>query len=101
MVSTNEIVDPVIELLRQHNENLRGTIHQEPYKGDFFRLFADAFNSGMMSRYHDCLYADALRDAINERAPDMLDTKTWHELYSMWSAWTYAWQHAEKLHRSD
>jgi len=99
MKSRNEIVDDVIELLRQHNENRRGYIHQEPYKADFFRLFAAAFNGGMMNRFDDCLYADALGDSIADRAPDVLGTKTWDELYSMWGAWTYAWKQADQLHR--
>jgi|SRR6516165_1712679 hypothetical protein len=101
MTDRNEIIDEVIELLHQHKDKLRGTIHQDPYKGDFFRLFAAAFNAGMMSRYHDCLYADALVDAIRDRAPDVLDTPTWHTLYAMWGAWTYAWQRANELHLSD
>src|SRR4051794_21757140 len=42
-VNREEILDRIVLLLRQHNEGLRGTIHQEPYKGDFFELFAAAF----------------------------------------------------------
>ncbi len=38
----SEIIDGVVDLLRLHNDGLRGTIHQEPYKGDFFKLFAAA-----------------------------------------------------------
>ena|SRR6202049_2929495 len=53
-MNREEIIDHIIALLRQHEENenkvrLRGSIHQEPYKVDFFKLFAAAFNAGMMA----------------------------------------------------
>jgi hypothetical protein len=45
-----ELVDQIIELLRRHKDGRAGSIHQDPYKSDFFRLFADAYNAGMMHR---------------------------------------------------
>jgi hypothetical protein len=46
----DEIVEGVITLLRQHQDNLRGSFHQEPYKGDFFKLFAAAYNVSLRGR---------------------------------------------------
>ena len=45
-MNNNAIVERVIELLRGHqNEargvSMRGSISQEPYKADFFKVFAD------------------------------------------------------------
>ena len=44
----------LIELLRGHqNEargvSMRGSISQEPYKADFFKVFADSFNRSRRS----------------------------------------------------
>ena len=71
-----------------------GSIHQDPYKHDFFELFAAAFNAGMMRSGSDqVLYADALLDSIKERAPELLHGEAWRNLYTFWSEWTYAWNH--------
>jgi hypothetical protein len=93
-MTKDEIVDGVIELLRQHKEGLRGSIHQDPYKDDMFALFADAFNGGMMRGHEDVLCADALVNLITVRAPDLCEGEAWRTLYTFWAEWTYAWQHA-------
>jgi hypothetical protein len=49
VMDREEIIEGIITYLRQHKNNLRGSIHQEPYKGDFFKLFAAAFNAGYLS----------------------------------------------------
>ena len=106
-MNREEIIDHIIALLRQHegNENkvrLSGSIHQEPYKVDFFKLFAAAFNAGMMAndpQPQDYLSADALADILAERAPDVVDRKTFGDLHAFWQEWTYAWKHSDELHR--
>jgi hypothetical protein len=80
--------------LRNHKERGRGSIHQEPYKHDFFALFAEAYNSGMMSGGKRVLYADVLADAIVQWAPELAEGPTWKILHGFWSEWTYAWDHA-------
>jgi hypothetical protein len=92
------IVDSVTELLRGHEKDargfsMRGSIHQEPYKGDFFRIFADSFNQ---SGKH--LTADELADAVADREPELVADKTWQEMYRFWSEWTYAWKHLGMRH---
>jgi hypothetical protein len=88
------IVNGVIELLRQHGAERRGSIHQEPYKGDFFKLFATAYNAGLIESASQTNYlsADAPADIIASRAPEVLDGETWGDLRTFWQEWTYAWR---------
>jgi hypothetical protein len=94
-MTRNEIIERIIGLLREHKENQRGSIHQEPYKRDFFELFAEAYNAGMMSgRNNDVLYADTLAVSLADRSPELVEGQTWDALYQFWSEWTYAWRHS-------
>jgi hypothetical protein len=100
----DQIVDGIIELLRQHQNKLRGTIHQEPYKGDFFGLFASAFNAGLLDRSQRVyLSADALTDIIVTRAPEVVDSKTpyttWSNFRDFWREWDYAWSRTDQITR--
>ena len=90
VVTQEEIVENIIQLLRAHKEGLLGSIHQDPYTRNFFVQFRDAYNAGMT------LYADALRDIIVARAPELAEGETWDTLYRFWSDWTYAWDHASE-----
>jgi hypothetical protein len=93
-MTKNEIVEGVIELLQAHRSGARGSLHQDPYKQDFFALFAKAYNAGMMKRGSEIiLYADALKDIVVARAPDLVEDPAWEILYRFWSEWTYAWDH--------
>ena len=96
LVTKNDIVEHVIRLLRQHEEGLRGSIRQDAYKHDFFALFAEAYNAGLMDGGGDTLRADALNDAIIDRSPELVDGETWRTLHGFWSDWTYAWDHASE-----
>jgi hypothetical protein len=97
----NEIVDTLGELLRQHKDGLRGSIHQEPYRGDLFKLFAEAFNQGLITTPSQPGYlsADALSDTLSERVPEILDSQPFRDLHTMWGEWTYAWRHIDQLQR--
>ena len=85
-------------LLRQHKDGVRGSIHQEPYKGDFFELFAIAFNGGLITSggQPGYLSADALADIINERAPDVTDSHAFGHLHTFWREWAYAWRRCDE-----
>ncbi|MGB6536056.1 MAG: hypothetical protein WBF58_08850 [Xanthobacteraceae bacterium] len=96
-MTRSEIADKVIDLLRDHEDKRRGSIHQDPYKSDFFRLFAEAYNAGMMRGEREVLYADALTSILVARAPELVEGKTWDALYQFWSEWTYAWDHSAEL----
>jgi len=96
-MTKNEIVDEVIKLLHDHKAERAGSIHQDPYKHDFFRLFAAAYNAGMMEKNE--LRADALTQLIVARAPELVEDRVWDSLYHFWSDWTYAWDHAGERDR--
>jgi hypothetical protein len=100
-MTRDEIVDGVGGFIRQHKDGLRGSIHQEPYKGDLFRFFADAFNQGLISgpSQPGYLSADALADTLGERVPEIVGSKPFQELHAMWGEWTYAWRHVDQLSR--
>ncbi len=98
----SEIIDGVVDLLRLHNDGLRGTIHQEPYKGDFFKLFAAAFNAGLIespAAKAGYLSADALASALGDRAPEIPTNQTYYDLLTFWKEWTYAWHRCADLKR--
>ena len=48
-MSINEIVNEIIRLVRARDTN-GGHFHDEPYKGDFFRLFIAAWDAGLLKR---------------------------------------------------
>jgi len=84
-----KIVDEIIGLLRRQDEQ-GGFFHQEPYKGDFFRLFVAATGEG------NGLRADRLHDIIASRAPELFDGENWPLLFAAWSEWDYAWSRARQ-----
>jgi hypothetical protein len=90
----NQIVNEIARLLREHIEGARGTIHQEPYKGDIFRLFAAAFNAGLIESpgRSEYLSADALADILATQAPETVESESFHSLHTFWHEWTYAWR---------
>lgn len=96
----DEVVSKIVELLRLHKDGLRGSLHQEPYKGDAFNIFADAFNNGLIGSpsQSDYLSADALRNELDSRAPELVEQEAWGILNRFWADWTYAWDNADKLH---
>lgn len=101
-MNREEILNKIEKLLHQHNDGIRGSVHQEPYKGDLFKLFAAAFNGGLIDSTSnpDYLSTDALRVALASRSPELLNHDSWHNFYKFWSDWTYAWQHVNLLSRS-
>lgn len=73
---------------------MAGSIHQEPYKGEFFRLFAAAFNGGLIENSAQASYlgAEALNDVVKARAPELVGNTRWTTLVMFWREWTYAWK---------
>ena len=99
-MSREEILAQIEELLRQHKAGLRGSVRQDPYKSDFFQLFAAAFNGGLLTVGHPrYLSADALTDILNNKAPELADDEAWQILHGCWQEWTYAWRHVALLKR--
>jgi hypothetical protein len=89
----DEVVDKIIEQLRLQDKH-GGYFHQEPYKGDFFRLFVEAAETG-----DDGLRADRLTSMIDARAPEVIDGKNWPLLRAAWPEWDYAWSRAKSKSR--
>jgi hypothetical protein len=104
-MSYDEIIEGLIDLLRQHKEGVRGSIGQEPNKGDLFKLFSSASKEGFLDRSAGTnnLRADAMADTLVDIAPELVDSSahntTWSELYTFWREWTYAWTHADERRR--
>lgn len=91
-----EILTAIGKLLDVHLK-LGGSIHQEPYKGDFFKLFVDAYkNDYFRVSAHPRLTGDAIHDYFvenicaeendyNDRKLKLLD-----DVLIMWREWFYA-----------
>ncbi len=91
-MTSDEILDAIEEYIDQHVLNMRGSIHQDPYKSDFFRLFAAAYNGGHMSfDSNPRLTSAGLRDALEPRIPEVLALPLAQDLLVFWQEWTYAW----------
>ena len=92
-----KVIKDLIAFLRLHTTTLPGTsMHQEAYKNDVFRLFAAAYNAGLMNQSPEpsrFLRADALRIIIVERAEDVADSDKLATILDFWREWTYAWDH--------
>lgn len=96
-----QIINDLIAFLRRH-DGIFGTasLRQEPYKGDVFKIFSAAFNSGLITRNIESgpsLSTDGLTDILVERAPDVVNGKTFRTVRCLWEEWTYACEHRELL----
>ncbi|WP_027710405.1 hypothetical protein [Zooshikella ganghwensis] len=97
-MNQEKIIQEAVEYLRQHinQHGTRGYIDQEPYKGDWFKLFKVAYiNNYLDGSSTPCLASDSFRSILVDRwfDGDRDDEKT--ELLEMlinkWTEWKYAW----------
>jgi hypothetical protein len=94
-MSINEIVNEIIRLVRARDTN-GGHFHDEPYKGDFFRLFIAAWDAGLLKRTGPkSLKLDSLISIIGDRDPAIFDGETWLMFCAAWPEWDYAWSQAK------
>ena len=94
MMTADQILDAIDEYIDQHVLNMRGSIHQEPYKSDFFRIFAAAYNGGHMRLdSNPRLTSGGLRDVLEPRIPEVLALPLAQDLLVFWEEWMYAWDH--------
>jgi hypothetical protein len=92
-MSLDEIVNEIIRLVRMRDEH-GGHFQQEPYKGDFFRLFNAAWDAGLLkSSAPESLKLDSLIGIIGARDPVVFDGATWGMFSAAWPEWDYAWSH--------
>jgi len=92
-MTPQEIIERFSSYVDQHEQGLRGTHFQDPYKSDFFALFAEAYNSGYMAfEQSPRLTADGLRDSLPGHLA--LESQLLQEILGFWQEWTYAWDRA-------
>ena len=107
-MTTEEILDRINQYLDQHISGISGSIHQEPYTGDLFKLFAVAYaNRESAGPSAPCITSDGLIEAIGARSqqadvPEHYQKKIelLRKLGAMWKEWDYAWEMYPQLHRS-
>ena len=90
-MTKDEIINEVIKLLNGQFIGVFGYIGQEPYRGDFFKLFAAAYNGG------HSLTADSLREFIivrwctGDETENEKKSALMKQLLPCWHEWKYAW----------
>lgn len=103
-MTQEEIIKALIALLDGHLTDLRGSMQREPYKRDFFELFAQARRIGYFDPPSSpLLTADSLRDILvyrwfaddgqDDEREELLD-----QLLSAWREWHYALEHYGLAH---
>jgi hypothetical protein len=94
-MTQEEIITRLIERLDFHLRSGFGSVHQDPYKNDIFKLFREAYNNGYCEQTsRPLLTGDALRDTLQVRWDTANETQR-HDLaqavLTMWDEWRYAW----------
>jgi hypothetical protein len=104
-MTTDQILDQINQYLDQHVSGVRGALRQEPYIGDFFRMFAE---SQMDRTQGSEITGDGLVEAIGERSQRSDDKQHYQKkiellrrLGAIWSEWGYAWDLYPKYHSRD
>ena len=93
-----DIIKEVQKLLELHFLGTLGYMGQEPYKGDFFKLFKEAYQAGFCdTSSNQTLTGDAFRSILvarwfsGDKNDDAKKEKLLDQLFSMWDEWRYAW----------
>ncbi len=100
-MTQEKIINEFHQLLDMHLKGTLGYIGQEPYKGDFFKLFKEAYrNNYFDASSHPRLTGDALRDVLVDRWLSRTNEKEnkrkrelMEQLLLKWDEWRYAWDH--------
>src|SRR4030095_12873473 len=67
-MTQEEIITRLIDLLDLHLQGGFGSIHQDPYKNDIFKLFREAYRKRYFESFsRPRLTGDALRDTLEVR----------------------------------
>jgi hypothetical protein len=97
-MTQEEIITRLVDQLDFHLRGEFGSVHQNPYKNDIFKLFREAYISGYCEHTsRPLLTGDALRDALQVRwNTGGADKKTQrqklaNDVLTMWDEWRYAW----------
>jgi histidinol phosphatase-like PHP family hydrolase len=106
-MTAEEIINRFIDHLDYHMASM-ANVHQSHYKGDFFKLFREAYNGHHFDdTAHPRLTGHALRDILQgtrfsesltqlprwKSASTPEGQKLMEEVLAMWDEWQYAWDH--------
>ena len=96
-----KIIESLLNLLKFHFKG-GASVHQEPYKGEFFKLFKEAYHNRYFENGHPILTGDSLADVIatrwhtgDEKDDELKRVFAWKFL-AIWDQWRYAWDHYEQ-----
>jgi hypothetical protein len=94
-MESEEILDALEEYLRQYVGSTRAMAWQEPYKGDLWKLFMQAYKQGyVQSAGPSPLDGSVIRNTLMTRyqpvsaSPDQLEFL--EQIVILWDAWSYA-----------
>ena len=96
-----EIIEGFLDLLKFHFKG-GASVHQEPYKGELFKLFKEAYHNGYFETGSPILTGDSLVDVIAARwhpgyeKEDELKREFAWKVLAIWDQWQYAWDHYER-----
>ena len=97
-MTQEEIITRLIDHLDLYFTGGFGSVHQDPYKSDIFKLFREAYNNGYCEHpSRPLLTGDALRDTLqvlwDTGGEETQRQKLANEVLTMWDEWRYAWDH--------
>ena len=96
-MTQEEIITSLIDRLDFHLRSGFGSVHQDHYKNEIFKLFREAYRKRYFESYSTPrLTSAALRDTLQVRWNTANETQR-RELAEavliMWDEWRYAWEH--------
>jgi hypothetical protein len=94
-MQSDEILDALEEYLGQYVGGTRRLAWEDPYRGDRFKLFMQAYKQGYAQSTGPApLTGSAIRDELIVRAEPTLPSQDQREFLDqiviLWDAWTYA-----------
>jgi hypothetical protein len=94
-MESDVILDALEEYLRQYVGGTHGLAWQEPYKGDLFKLFLQAYKRGYVQSAGPApLIGSAIRDELVARyqpeSPSPAQLAFLEQIVILWDAWSYA-----------
>jgi hypothetical protein len=91
----DQILAEVVAFLESQRRGGIGSLYEEPYRMDLFKLFAEAYNQGLIT--NGFLVADRLYDSVKERwltheaEEDKKRLSYLEKVHMAWYDWQYAW----------
>jgi hypothetical protein len=94
-MESEEILDALEEYLRQYVGRTRGLAWQDPYKGDLWKLFMQAYKQGYAHATAPApLTGSSIREELLARyqpePPSQEQLEFLEQIVILWDAWSYA-----------